>query len=82
MPVTLMDRRGVEDKTTHLCTTHTQEFHTVIHNPRLQDVAGKDNGTNLFFNKTSQYLASNSGDLEVDFRPDVTALLLINFPQA
>lgn len=37
---------------------------------------------NLFFNSTSQYLAKSSGDLEVDFGPAVTALLLTNFPQA
>lgn len=38
--------------------------------------------SNLFFRRTSQYLANNSGDLDVDFGPDVTALLLTNLPHA
>ena len=38
--------------------------------------------TYLFFNKRSQYLASNSGDLLEELASFVTALLLINLPQA
>ena len=36
----------------------------------------------LFFNNRSQYLASNSGDLLDELASLVTALLLINLPQA